>query len=813
MSDLLQDVRLALRRLAHAPGFTLVALVSLALAIGANTALFSVVHAVLLKALPFARPERLYWVWSRHTSTDRYPFSLPEFCDYRDRNRTLESFAGFANWSGNLAGEGPTERIPGLRVSDNFFELLGVAPALGRTLVPGDDQPGREAVVVLSHGLWQRRFGGDRGVVGRPITLNGAPFTVVGVLEPGFLFPLADIELAIPLAPDQDPWRHNRESTSFIRVLGRARAGTGGEQIAADLEAIHHRLQEEHPGSYARKKGVLVMPYREALTGGFSRVLWMLMAAVGLLLLIACANLASLMMARATARRQEMAIRLALGARPASLMRDLLLESVFLALAGAALGALLARAGVPALVALSPTAMPRSQEIQISLPVLLFTMAAGVLAGLAFGLAPAWRATRGDPIRDLRSEGRGEAGGADASRTRGLIVAAQVAMMVVLLTVAALLFKSFDAVMRIEPGFDPRLLTVRMSLPRADYAETRKLGLFYEALEARIRRLPGVVEVAAVNHLPLNGAIASADYKVEDRPPASDDQLPTALYRMVTPRYFQAMGIPLIAGRSFGDGDREGLPAVAVVSQALARLSFPDRDPVGRHLLVKDNPDGFRSLEIVGVAGDVRHGSLEGPPEPHLYVPYHQTNPSLLVWLAQTQFLVVRAGGDPLSLGASVRQQIQAVDPNVASAGGRLTDDYVAAAAAARRFSVLLLGLFAAIALTMAVVGIYGVIAYGVARRTRETGLRLALGASRTDILVLVLGEGLKRTLLGSAAGLIVAFVVARSLGNLLFGVGVADLPTYAGVVALLVTVTLFACVLPAWRAARLEPVRALRHQ
>jgi predicted permease len=492
-------------------------------------------------------------------------------------------------------------------------------------------------------------------------------------------------------------------------------------------------------------------------------------------------------------------------------MRDLLVESAILALAGAALGALLAHLGVPTLVALSPAAMPRSQEIHVSLPVLLFTIGAGLLSGLAFGLAPAWRATRGDPVRDLRSEGRA-AGGADDSRARGLIVAAQVAVMVVLLTVTALLFKSFDAVIRIEPGFDQRLLTVRMSLPRADYDEIQKVGRFYEELEARIQRLPGVVEVAAANHLPLNGALASADYKVADRAPASEDQLPTALYRMVTPRYFRAMGISLLAGRSFGEGDREGMPAVAVVSQALARLSFPDRDPVGRHLLVKDNPDGFRSLQIVGVVGDVKHGSLEGPPEPHLYVPYHQTNQSLLVWLAQNQFLVVRTDGDPLALAASVRQQIQAVDANVASAGGRLTGDYVAAAAAARRFSVILLGLFTGIALLMAALGIYGVVAYAVARRTRETGVRLALGANRADILILVLGDGLKRTLLGSAAGLIAAFAVARSLGTLLFGVGVTDASSYAAVVVLLMAVTLLACVLPAWRAARLEPVRALRH-
>jgi predicted permease len=456
--------------------------------------------------------------------------------------------------------------------------------------------------------------------------------------------------------------------------------------------------------------------------------------------------------------------------------------------------------------------MPRANEIGVSLPVLLFACGAAVLSGLGFGLAPAWRAAHVDPNRDLQSEARGAGGGADRGRARGLVVAAQVAVMVVLLSGASLLYQSFHAVLQVRPGFDTDVLTVRLSLPRNDYAETRSIGRFYDALEARLRRLPGVVAVAATNHVPLNGALASADYRVEDRPPASDDQLPTAQYRMVTPGYFAAMGIPFLAGSGFTDDDREGGAAVAVISQALARHSFPDRDPVGRHLLVKDNPDGFRPMRIVGVAGDVRHGSLEGAPEPHLFVPYHQTHRSLLVWLAQNQFLVVRASVDPLSLADAVRREVRAVDPNVASAGGRLLGSYVENAAAARRFSLVLLALFAGTALAMATVGIYGVVSHAVAQRTRETGLRVALGAGIRHILALVLGEGLRRSAAGIAAGLVAALLAARSLRSLLFGVAAADPWTYAGVVALALAVTLGACLLPAWRAARLDPVRALRH-
>ena len=477
MADLLQSIRHAVRRLRRTPGFTLLALATLTLGIGANAAIFSVVDAVLLRPLPFSRPDRVYAIWSRHTSTDRYPFSLPEFCDYRDRNRSLAAIAGLAGWSGNLAGEGTTERLPGMRVSGSLFEMLGVSAVVGRTLLPSDDDAGNEKVVVLSHGLWQRRFGGEPGVVGRPVILNGEAYTVVGVLPRDFLFPVRDIELAIPLAPEQHPWRHNRESTNFLRVLARAREGSSPDEVVSDLEEIGKRLQQEFPGTYARKMGVLVTPYREELTRNFSRTLVMLMAAVALLLLVACANLANLMLVRATARRQEMAIRQALGARPSRLARDLLVEAALLSFAGAFLGALLAGWAVPALVALSPTAMPRSEGSSVNLTVLAFTAIVAVVAGLGFWLAPAWRALGPAPNRNLQSS-RGGMGAADGNRARGVIVAAQVAVMVVLLSGASLLHRSFLAVMRIEPGFDTRALTVRLSLPLKDYPDNPKISRF-----------------------------------------------------------------------------------------------------------------------------------------------------------------------------------------------------------------------------------------------------------------------------------------------------------------------------------------------
>jgi putative ABC transport system permease protein len=811
MAQLTPDLRLAVRRLRQAPGFVLVGLITLALGIGANTALFSVVHAVLLRPLPFAEPEGLYAIWSRHTSTDRYPFQLPEFCDYRDQNRSLATLAGFASWSANLTGDGPAERVAGLRVSGPFFDMLGAPPALGRTLEPADDTPGREKVVVLSYGLWQRRFGGDAAIVGRSLRLNGEPYTVLGVLGSDFLFPVRNVDLAIPLAPDKDPWRHNRDSTSFVRLIGRARNGVTAAQIAGDLEAIGRRLQAEFPASYARKLGVTVRPYREELTRAFRPTLLILLAAVGVLLLIACANLANLMLVRATARRREMAVRRALGAGAAHVVRQLLAESVILATGGAALGVLLARSAVPALVALSPAAMPRAGEIHVSFPVLLFTMGAAVLSGLAFGLAPALRAATSDPSRDLQAGGRSATGDVDRGRARGFILGAQLALMMVLLTGAGLLLKSFRAVTEVEPGFDTGVLTMRLSLPRKDYATTAKVGRFYRALETRVASLPGVVAVAAVNHVPMNGALASADYKVADRPPLRDDQLPTAQYRMVTPAYFQTMGIPLLAGRAFAEDDREGGAPVAIVSGTLARQSFPDRSPIGQHLLVEDTPMGFRSMEIVGVAGDVKHASLESGTDPHLYVPYHQTHPDLLVWLTLNQFLVVKTAGPPLALAEAVRRELRAVDANVAAADLRGSGYYVDAAAASRRFSLTLLSLFAAVALALAGVGIYGVVSCSVAERARETGVRLALGATMAHILALVVGQGLRRTAIGIGAGLGAALLASRALGSLLYGVEPTDPATYASVVLLLVAVTLAASFLPAWRAARSNPLAVLR--
>ncbi|MGH9868499.1 MAG: ABC transporter permease [Candidatus Polarisedimenticolia bacterium] len=810
MRALLTDLRDTLRGWRRRPGFVLAAVVSMGLGIGAGTAIFSVVHAVLLEPLPFQDPGRLYAIHSRHTSTDRYPFQLPEFCDHRDGNRTLQAMAAYAGWSANLTGTGDAERIQGMRATGNLFELLGTRASLGRTLTPADDAPGAERVVVLSHGLWARRFGGDPSILGRTLSFNAESYVVVGILPPDFLFPQRGAEVAVSLKPEADPWRHNRDSTSFLRVLGRARPGADRAAIQADLDAIALRLLQEFPSSYARKQGVLVVPWAEDLVRGVSQVLWVLQGTVAVLLLITCANVASLMLARAASFRRDFAVRRALGASAGEIFRRQMTEGVMLSLAGGAAGLLGAVWGVPALLAMAPPNLPRADTIGIRPAVLLFTLGVSVAAGLMAALLPAWRSSRGDLREDLAAGGRSLGPGRRA-RARWILVSVEVALLAVLLSTGGLLYRSFQVAQRVAPGFWPDTLTVRLSLPRARYGTIEKVTAFYRELESRVAALPGIREVSAANHVPLNGALASADYRTADMPTGSDARLPTATYRMVTSRYFRAMGIPLLAGRAFDEKDDTDAPRVAIISQALARQSFAGKDPVGQQILVSDTPEGFRPFEIVGVVGDIRHDSLESEPSPHFFVPYAQTHPQLLVWLTATQYLVVRASVDPMSLEPAIRKALREVDPDVAAAQVRTTGDAVAASIASRRFSLTLMGLFAAIATLMAAFGLHGVVSTSVAWRTREMALRMALGARPSQVRRLVLRQSAVIALAGGAFGLAASLAGGRLIEGLLFGVTAADPLSYASAILVLAAVVLVACDAPARRAARVAPAESLK--
>jgi predicted permease len=577
MNTLLQDLRYGARMLLKSPGFTLIAVITLALGIGANTAIFSLVNSILLRQLPFRQPEQLVRVDSRRLASGKYSFTLPDFIDYRDQNQSLSGIAAYASWSANLTDQGEPEQLQGLRISANAFELLGVEAVAGRVLAPGDDAPGQQYVAVLSYGLWRRRFGADPQLVGKKLTINGASYTVVGVLPPQFFFPngVREAELAVPLAPDADPLRGVRASTNFLRALARLKPGVTREQAEADLTAVAERIRRQYPVANAQKLGVTLSPLREEVVGDFRLALWVLLGAVGMALMITCANLASLALVRAAGRRREMAIRAALGATRRSLVQQLATESLLLALLGAGLGLLLAFYGIDLLLALSPATLPRVSEVGIDFRVLGFTLALSLLAGALFGLAPAWQATRVSLNEELKGSGRGASDGKRQNRARSLLVVSELALSVVLLAGAGLLIKSFLRLQAVNPGFEAEnALAVRLSLPKAQYPNRSAVTAFYEKLRPRLESLPGVEAVGFVSALPLSGVLHSIPFTIEGRA-TTPDEAQRADYRVVDAGYFRALKIPLIAGREFNERDAAETPSVALISQNLARRHWP----------------------------------------------------------------------------------------------------------------------------------------------------------------------------------------------------------------------------------------------
>ena len=813
MGDLRQDVRYGLRTMLRQPVFTGVAVLALALGIGGNTAIFSLVNAILLRQLPFRQPEQLVWVSARRADSGKYPFTLPDFIDYRDQNRSLDGIAAFANWSVNLTDRGDPERLQGLRISANSFQMLGVEAVVGRALLPADDTPGQERVVVLSHGLWQRRFGADPQMVGKTLTLNGAGYTVVGILPPQFFFPIREAELAIPLAPDADPWRGVRTSVNFLRALARLKPGVTREQAEADLTAVAQRLRRQYPVANAQKLGVTLSPLHEEVVGNFRLALWVLLGSVGVVLLMTCVNLANLALARGVARHREMAIRTALGATRRRLVRQLATESLLLAGLGGAAGLLLASYGVDLLLALGPASLPRAAEVGVDFRVLGFTLALSILAGVAFGLAPAWQATRVDLHDELKESGRGGAGGARQNRARGLLVVSEIALSLVLLVGAGLLAKSFFRLQSVDPGFEARnVLVIRLSLPKAQYPNRAAATAFYEKLRPRLSSLPGVETVGVVHALPLSGVFASIPFTIEGRATAPDEAL-RADYRLVSTGYFRALRIPLLAGREFSEGDTALTGSVAMISRSLAHRYWPSGNPLGAHLMIDDNDQGPRPVEIVGVVGDVKHLSLDEEPAPHIYLPIHQAHEDAVVWLTNNQYWLLRTVVDPSTLAAAARREIQAVDREVPASSIRTMDQYLAASVAPRRFNLWLLTVFAGAALVLAGTGLYGVISCGVAQRRREIGIRMALGAQARDVLKLVIGQGMAMALGGVALGLLAALGLTRLLTSLLFSVSSTDPPTLLATAGLLMFVALLACWIPARRAMRVDPMVALREE
>jgi putative ABC transport system permease protein len=806
---LLRDVRYSLRALRKTPAFTAGAVVTVALTVGATTAIFSLVHGVLLRQLPYRGVEQVFWIWSDQAGRDRSPFNVPDFIEYRDSVRTLAGFAGYFAYSANLSDEAAAERVQGIRATGNFFAVLGARARIGRLLQPADERTESDHVVVLAEPFWVRRFGGDPAIVGRAIRLNSEDYTVVGVLAAGFATPIRDIEVVLPFAPDRDPRRGARNSVNFIHGVGRLGELISVPQAASDLNSIARRLQEQFPVENARKRGVRMVSVIDGIAGPFRTALLTLFAAVGAVLLIACANLANLMLTRATGRRSDLAVQLALGSSRANVVRQALVEALLLAVSGGVLGVLIAHWGVVALVALAPTELPRAAEIGVDLAVLLFSLAVSALTGVLFGVIPAVTSARVD-VRDAL-EGGSRATTTGGRRVRGALISSEVALAVVLLVVMTMLGKSFANVQAVAPGFDARqVLSARLTLPVKWFNTREAIVTFQRALGQQLSSLPTVTSAGAISLLPLSGLLSRVPFTVEGRA-VEPERVPIAQFRTVTPGYFEAARIPLKRGRTFSERDTDKTLAVAVVNEALADRWLAGFDPIGARLLVDDNDGPPRPVAIVGVVGNVQQVALDADPTWDLYLTYSQIHADNVGAAAANMFWIVRTSGEPMNLAASLAREVRRLHPDVVASQIRLMDQYRSEAVAPRRFSLSLMAAFALAALTLAITGIYAVVAYSVSQRTREIGIRVALGASRANIVRLVMGHGIAFIAIGLVAGIAMAVGVTRLLSSMLFNVAATDGMTFIQVAAIVAAVSALACAGPTARVGIREPVRLVR--
>jgi predicted permease len=832
LENLVQDARYGLRTLARNAGATAVAVLTLALGIGANTAIFSVLYGVLLEPLPYPRPQRLVSIWQAAPADGDLRLGLSEAQLVRLRDAaaagggSLQAIGGYVLHGAILGGAAEPERIPTASATAGVCEALGVAPRLGRCFVWSDYLPGAEPVTILSHGLWQRRFGGDPRIAGRRVQVDGRALTVVGVLPAGFALPeeLADapaVQLWRPRAID--PANMNWGSY-YLRPVARLRPGASARRALAEIGAAFSRLRQENPAAAIHDPGYSfrVVGLHDDLMGEARAVLWVLVGAVAVVLLIACANVASLLLAQAAARQQEIAVRAALGAGPGRLVRQLLTESLLIALAGGAAGVALAAWSLGLIARLGVSGVPRLQQVSLNLPVLLFTVAVSALAALMFGLVPAAQAAELDLNRPLRESGRGLSASGRRNHLHRVLVVAEVAMAVVLVVSAGLLLRSFRGLLRIDPGFVPaNLLTAQVNLPRERYHDNARTTLFYAQLMERLRALPGVSAAAAASLPPMGGVAGDTTFEIAGRPAsaaaggaangaAGAAAEPHLYHWLVTPGYFQTAGIALLRGRPFRASDGAGTALVAVANETLARQYWPREDPVGKRLrLFLDERHRGPWVEIVGIARDVAFRQLNETAQPELYLPEAQG--AAAEFPSTTMTVMVRSAAAPAELAAAVRRAVRAEDPTVPVSKVQTLDELLARSLSRQRFDLALLGLFAAVALVLAAVGIYGVLANAVRQRTHEIGIRKALGARQGDVFRMLVGQGMRLTLAGLALGLAGASVVTRFQRSLLFGVEPTDPLTFAAVALLLCAVALVACGLPARRALAVDPMVALR--
>ncbi|HYS05472.1 MAG TPA: ABC transporter permease [Candidatus Dormibacteraeota bacterium] len=814
IDTLVQDLKFGLRSLVKNPGFTAVAVLALALGIGANSAIFSVVNAILLRPLPYPQPDRLMSVWQNNSVRGWHKdvITPADFVDFRREARSFESMATFFGRGFNLQSGVTAERVRGADVSLDFFRVLRMIPATGRGFTTQDETGGSGRIAVIGHALWERRFGADPRAVGRSITLNSESVTIVGIAPPGFRYPdqaeiwtlaknVVPLNPFVPVATDIKEVR----GMHYLYCIARLAEGSGREQAQAELDTIAARLEKQYPASNANT-GVEIIPLHESIVGDVRPALLVFLGAVGLVLLIACANVANMSLARAAARRREVAVRTALGATRLRLVRQCLTESLLLSSLGGVAGLLLAMWGTDLLVALGPETLPGGRAISVDTRVLGFTLLLSVLTGVLFGLVPALQASATDPQELLREGGRGSTAGPRARVLRRALVVSEMAIALVLLAGAGLLVRSFLRLQHIDPGLSvDRVLTLRLSLPDARYAENPQQIHYYDELLRRAAGLPGVGAAAVTSNLPLGGSDSVLNFSIEGRPDAKRGEEPESGFHQVSPDYFRALGIPLLRGRSFDARDLQKAPGVVVISETMARRYWPGEDPMGRRLSFGTNDKGeLYWMTVVGIAADVLQKGLHTAPRAEAYVSYMQ-------WPSRYSTLIVRSGLDPAGLEAAVGREALAVDPDIPLYEVKTMREVLDGSLASRRFDMALLALFAALAVLLAAVGLYGTMAYMVTQRTHEIGIRMALGARRGDVLRLVVGQGMALTLAGVTLGVLGALALTRVLSTLLVGVAVTDPWTFGAVAALLSAVAFVACYLPARRAARVDPLIALR--
>ena len=806
MDSLLRDLKFAARSLLKRPALTIIAVITLAIGIGANSAIFSVVNALLIKPLPFPDLNRIVAIWEKQPSrgVEHNEASMANYLDWRTQNQTFEQMGLYRWWSTNLTGIEPPERIQGFLVTANFLDVLGMKPSIGRGFSAEEDQPGKDAVAILTFGLWQRRFGADPYIVNKTITLNGLARTVIGVMPEGFNYPRG-VEVLAPLALTPELAR-SRQSHSYY-VVGRLKPNVSLDRAQADLDTIASRLEKEYAASNTGW-GVVVYPIIEDTVRLYKTAVLVLMAAVGFVLLIVCANVANLMLARAAGRQKEMALRAALGASRSRLIRQLLTESVILALVGGGLGVLIAFWGVDLLRTLNPGEAakfaPGWDRLGVSVPVLGFNLGLSILSGLLFGLAPAWQISRTDLNGALKEGGRLSSTG--SHRLRGLLVISEVALSLMLLVSAGLLMRSFVSLLRTDPGFSPdKILTMHLALPAAKYKEDPQRVSFYSELVSRVKALPGVESAALVNYLPLGGSNSSDAFLIEGTPEPPPGQDFIGRYRVCTPEYFETLGIPIVKGRAFTEQDRAGAPPVIIVNETLAKRFWPNGDALGKRMRFTGPPEKSPWIQVVGIVPDVKH-DLSLPVTPDYYLPYAQDSWNSMVLVAKTRV-------EPLALAASVRQQVWSIDKDQPVFDVRSMDQVRALSVSLYSFSSVSLGIFAVIAVLLAAIGIYGVMSYAVMQRTQEIGIRMALGARAADVLKLVVRNGMSLALIGVVAGLAGSYALTRLLASLLVGVTPTDVVTFALVTLGLLMIALLACYVPARRATKVDPLVALRYE